>query len=55
MAASDILREQLLALIDGLDSRMPFEAAVADFPEEAINTFRPMCRTRPGISWNTYG
>jgi DinB superfamily len=41
MAASDILREQLLALIDGLDARMPFEAAVADFPEEAINTFPP--------------
>jgi len=41
MAASDILREQLLALVDGLDARMPFDAAVADFPEEAINTFPP--------------
>ena len=41
MAASDILREELLALIDGSDARMPFDAAVADFPEEAINTFPP--------------
>ena len=38
---TDVLREQLLALVDGLDARMPFDAAVADFPEEAINTFPP--------------
>ena len=37
----DVLREQLLALVDGLDARMPFDAAVADFPEAAINTFPP--------------
>jgi hypothetical protein len=37
----DVLREQLLALVDGHDARMPFDAAVADFPGEAINTFPP--------------
>ncbi len=37
----DILREQLLALVDGLDARMPFDEAVADFPEEAMNAFPP--------------
>ena len=41
MTASDVLREQLLALIDGRGAHMPFEAAVADFPAEAINRFPP--------------
>ncbi len=35
----DVLREQLLALLDGRDARMRFDDAVADFPESAINTF----------------
>jgi hypothetical protein len=35
--ATDILREQLLALIDGHGAHMPFDAAVADFPDGAIN------------------
>jgi len=38
---TDTLREQLLALIDGRDARMPFDDAVADFPLGAINTFPP--------------
>ena len=41
MAASDILREQLLALIDGRGAHMPFDAAVADFPDDAINRLPP--------------
>lgn len=34
-------REQLLQLLDGRGAHMPFEAAVADFPDEAINTEPP--------------
>jgi hypothetical protein len=41
MAATDILREQLLALIDGHGAHMPFDAAVADFPDDAINRMPP--------------
>jgi hypothetical protein len=41
MDASDILREQLLALIDGYGAHMPFDAAVADFPDDAINRLPP--------------
>jgi hypothetical protein len=41
MADGDILREQLLALIDGYGAHMPFDAAVADFPDEAINRMPP--------------
>lgn len=33
----DPLREQLLRLLDGVDAHMPFEEAVMDFPDEAIN------------------
>ena len=36
-ATIDRLREQALALLDGSDAHMPFEDAVADFPESAIN------------------
>ena len=38
---TDDLREQLIRLIDGLDARMSFDDAVADFPSEAINAFPP--------------
>jgi hypothetical protein len=38
---SDASREQLLALLDGRGAHMPFEAAVADFPDDAINAFPP--------------
>jgi hypothetical protein len=41
MATSDILREQLLALIDGHGAHLPFDAAVADFPDDAINRLPP--------------
>jgi hypothetical protein len=39
--ADDILRQQLLQLLDGHGAHMPFEAAVADFPDEAINRRPP--------------
>jgi hypothetical protein len=38
---NDVLRDQLLALLDGHGARMPFDAAIADFPPAAINTFPP--------------
>jgi hypothetical protein len=38
---TDTLREQILSLIDGVDARMSFDEAVADFPPEAINAFPP--------------
>ena len=41
MEADDNLREQLLALIDGRGAHMPFDAAVADFPDDAINRRPP--------------
>jgi DinB superfamily len=41
MASIDILRDELLALIDGQGAHMPFDAAVADFPDEAINRLPP--------------
>jgi hypothetical protein len=41
MATTDILREQLLACIDGHGAHMPFEAAVAGFPDDAINRRPP--------------
>jgi hypothetical protein len=41
MIGSDIVREQLLELIDGRGAHMPFDAAVADFPDDAINRLPP--------------
>ena len=41
MSGDDVLREQLLALVDGRGAHMPFEAAVAGFPPEAINRQPP--------------
>ena len=41
MAATDLLREQLLEVVDGRGAHMPFDAAVADFPDEAINRRPP--------------
>jgi hypothetical protein len=41
MAQDDILREQLLALIDGRGAHMPFDAAVAGFPDDSINRLPP--------------
>jgi hypothetical protein len=37
----DALRRQLTALIDGVGAHMPFEEAVADFPDEAMNARPP--------------
>jgi DinB family protein len=39
--ARDPLRAQLLRLLDGVDAHMPFEAAVLDFPDEAMNRRPP--------------
>jgi hypothetical protein len=33
----DILRREVVALLEGRGAHMPFEEAVADFPREAIN------------------
>ena len=41
MTDTDILRRQLLELVDGRGAHMPFEAAVAGFPAEAINRRAP--------------
>jgi hypothetical protein len=43
----DPLRQQLIGLIDGVDARMPFESAVADFPDEAINRRAPNVAVTP--------
>ena len=37
MAENDALRRQLIELLEAQGAHMPFEAAVADFPTEAIN------------------
>lgn len=41
MEATDVLRPQLLELIDGRGAHMPFDDAVKDFPESAINLRPP--------------
>src|ERR1039457_3670144 len=41
MVTGDILRDELLALIDGHGAHLPFDAAVADFPDDAINRLPP--------------
>jgi hypothetical protein len=37
----DALRGQLAKLLDGVGAHMPFEEAVADFPDEAMNLRAP--------------
>ena len=44
---TDRLRRQLIAFLDGVGARMPFDEAVADFPEEAINAFPPNVEYTP--------
>jgi hypothetical protein len=44
---TDALREQLITLIDGYGARMPFNDAVADFPDEAINQRPPNVEYTP--------
>jgi hypothetical protein len=38
---TDASRRQLLTLLDGVGAHMPFEEAVADFPDDAMNAFPP--------------
>jgi hypothetical protein len=38
---TDPTRKQILTLLDGQGAHMTFEEAVADFPDEGINTFPP--------------
>ena len=38
---TDALRRQLAELLDGVGAHMPFEEAVADFPDEGINLAAP--------------
>lgn len=41
MEADSVLRQQLIDLLHGGNAHMPFEAAVADFPPEAMNQIPP--------------
>jgi hypothetical protein len=41
MTDSDVLRRELIRLLDGVDAHMPFDEAVADFPDDAINRRPP--------------
>ena len=41
MTDTDLLRAELIALLDGYGAHMPFDAAVADFPDDAINRLPP--------------
>jgi hypothetical protein len=47
MEGSDLVRRELLGLIDGLDARMPFDEAVADFPADGINRRAPNVAVTP--------
>jgi len=47
MTDTDELRQQLIRLLDGVDARMPFDEAVADFPDEAINARPPNVEYTP--------
>jgi hypothetical protein len=40
-ARDDALRQQLAELLDGVGAHMPFDEAVADFPDDAINRRPP--------------
>ena len=44
---TDRLRRQLIGLLDGVGARMPFDEAVEDFPDEAINAFPPNVEYTP--------
>ena len=47
MAGPDLVRDELLRLLGGRDARMPFESAVADFPDDAINRRAPNVAVTP--------
>ena len=44
---TDAARRQLLHLLDGVGAHMPFEEAVADFPDEGMNAFPPNVEYTP--------
>ena len=44
---TDRLRRQLTAFLDGVGARMPFDEAVADFPDTAINALPPNVEYTP--------
>jgi hypothetical protein len=41
MTDTDMLRDELLVLLEGHGAHMPLDEAVADFPDEGINEFPP--------------
>src|SRR4029079_370066 len=43
-----VLRRELVRLLEGVDAHMPYEEAVADFPDDAINP-RP-----PNVGYTPY-
>ena len=47
MTTLDVVREQLLELLAGQGARLPFEAAVAGFPDDAINRRPPNAGVTP--------
>jgi hypothetical protein len=47
MSSDQVVREQLLALLDGGNAHMPFEKAVADFPAAQFNTRPPNITSTP--------
>ena len=47
MTDDDALRRELIRLLDGLDARMPFDEAVADFPDKAMNERAPNVEYTP--------
>ena len=47
MNTDQVVRQQLVALLRGRQAHMPFEEAVADFPEAAINTKPPQVPYTP--------
>lgn len=47
MASVDLIRRELLELLEGRGARMPFEAVVAAFPDDAINRRAPNVACTP--------
>ena len=47
MTDDDALRRELIRFLDGVDARMPFDEAVADFPDEAMNLRAPNVEYTP--------
>ena len=47
MTNDNALRRELIRLLDGLDARMPFDEAVADFPDKAMNERAPNVEYTP--------